>query len=153
MRPEEPAALPGAALAYEGGWEVGGRRLFQEATISADSDGEIRGGFLEEEVLELSRHQPGQGLEMGLPLSLSRFSFQECAAATTSWSSVCGGEGQQTAEGRVGPVFCTPEAPRPERALGAFGVQKLPGSGRAWSTVKLLKTLAKEAGRERCQVR
>lgn len=56
MRPEEPAALPGAALAYEGGWEVGGRQLFQEATISTDPDGKIRGGFLEEEMLELSRH-------------------------------------------------------------------------------------------------
>lgn len=56
MSPEKPAPHPGAALAYGGGWEVGGRQLFQEATISTDPDGEIRGGFLEEEVLELSRH-------------------------------------------------------------------------------------------------
>lgn len=56
MRPQESAAHPGTALAYEGGWEVGGRQLFQEATISTDPDGEIRGGFLEEEMLELSRH-------------------------------------------------------------------------------------------------
>lgn len=57
-------------LAYGGGWDIGGRQLFQEATISTDPDGELRGGFLEEEVLELSRHYPGQGLEMGLSLSM-----------------------------------------------------------------------------------
>lgn len=51
-----PAFHPEAVLAYEEGLEVRGSQLIQKATISRDSAGEIREGFLVKEALELSRN-------------------------------------------------------------------------------------------------